>query len=173
MATSNTRLLLDRDALLSGSQTAPNAVALFEAGYLLAEVTRLMRAALDVRMRDLGLTGASWRVLANLAREDGLTQIELARRLEVSRVALGQMIDRLAKSGHVERRADARDRRIWRVHLTASAWEIIPALTETASQLRDRTLGVLTNEEMISLTGNLTRLRTHLRSVNRDLDASQ
>lgn len=33
------------------------------AGYLLAEVTRQLRASLDQRMLDLGLTGSMWRVL--------------------------------------------------------------------------------------------------------------
>lgn len=72
-------------------------------GYLLAEVTRLLRASVDRRMLDLGLTGSMWRVLVYLQREDGRSQADLAKELEVSRASLGQMIDRLEHSGHVQR----------------------------------------------------------------------
>lgn len=74
-------------------------------GFALADVTRLLRTVYDARLSGKGLSGASWRVLAYLYREDGLTQTKLANLLEVSRPAIGQMIDRLEASGFVERRA--------------------------------------------------------------------
>lgn len=63
-------------------------------GFALADVTRLLRTIYDARLSGKGLSGASWRVLAYLYREDGLTQTKLAELLEVSRPAIGQMIDR-------------------------------------------------------------------------------
>ena len=47
---------------------------------LIGETARLMRTAFDARMRSIGLTGASSRALFILFKEDGLSQIELARR---------------------------------------------------------------------------------------------
>jgi len=44
----------------------------------MADVTRLLRAVYDVRLSGRGLIGATWRVLAYLYREDGLTQTKLA-----------------------------------------------------------------------------------------------
>lgn len=87
-------------------------------GFALADVTRLLRTVYDARLSGKGLSGASWRVLAYLYREDGLTQTKLADLLEVSRPAIGQMIDRLEASGFVERRADPADRRSWGVFLS-------------------------------------------------------
>ena len=75
--------------------SAPEALGLkftpLGTGYLLAEVTRLLRASVDRRMLDLGLTGSMWRVLVYLQREDGRSQADLAKELEVSRASLGQM----------------------------------------------------------------------------------
>ena len=63
--------------------------ARFEIGFGMADVMRLMRLAFDQRMRILGLTGSTWRVVAYLSRQDGQTQAQLADHLEISRVALG------------------------------------------------------------------------------------
>ncbi|MBK8840903.1 MAG: MarR family transcriptional regulator [Hyphomonadaceae bacterium] len=63
--------------------------------FALADITRLVRAMFNARMRALGLNGSTWRALAYLYREDGQTQAQLARHLDVSRAAVGQMIDGL------------------------------------------------------------------------------
>jgi MarR family transcriptional regulator for hemolysin len=74
----------------------------------LVEVTRLLRAAFDTRMQGMGLTGASWRIIFRLSHQDGQTQSALARRLDITPVAVGEAVDRLEKSGHVERRPTPR-----------------------------------------------------------------
>ena len=86
----------------AGAALSPRA----QLGFGLADVTRLLRTLYDERLSEEGLSGASWRVLAYLYRDDGLTQTRLADMLEMSRPAIGQMIDRLEASGFVERRAD-------------------------------------------------------------------
>jgi MarR family transcriptional regulator for hemolysin len=131
-------------------------------GFALADVTRLMRSMFDVRMRELGLTGSTWRVLAYLYREDGQTQAQLARLLEVSRAAVGQMIDRLEASGHVERRADQSDRRSWRVHLTAKTHAGVPVLIETVRALEAECFSSLAEDEIKQLGALVARLREHL-----------
>lgn len=131
-------------------------------GFALADVTRLMRAMLDARMRELGLNGSTWRVLAYLYREDGQTQAQLARLLEVSRAAVGQMIDRLEASGHVERREDQGDRRTWRVHLTARTHAEVPALIETARVLEAEFFAGLAEDEINQLGALVSRLRERL-----------
>ncbi len=132
---------------------------------MLVEVTRLLRAAYDQRMRAIGLTGASARALINLFKEDGLSQIELARRLEVSRMAAGQTIDRLEKSGHVERRPDPADRRVWRLHLTKKAKQLLPTLTEIAADQQAMVLENIPEAEVEALKLTLRTVRERLRSM--------
>ncbi len=133
------------------------------AGHLLAEVTRLLRASFDQRMLDLGLTGSMWRVLVYLQREDGRSQADLAKELEVSRASLGQMIDRLEHSGHVRRRAHPDDRRIWRVFLTEKSREIMPSVGEKAQALHQQTFGRLAEDEHRAFIATLMTLRDSLR----------
>ncbi len=134
----------------------------FHLGLSLAEVTRLLRLAFDQRVRRLELTGATWRVIAYLSNEDGQTQASLARRLEMSPVALGEAVDRLEKSGHVERRADPNDRRKWRVHLTEKSRNLLPSLFAIAHELRGEYFRDLSRAEIAQLQAVLQRLRERL-----------
>lgn len=133
-----------------------------EIGYGLAEVTHLLRMAFDQRMRGMGLTTATWRVIAWLSRQDGQTQADLAQRLEISRGALGETIDRLEKSGHVERRADPADRRKWRVHLTSLSHDLLPRMFETSAELRETHFQDFSEAELNQLQSSIARLRARL-----------
>ena len=68
-------------------------------GFILNDVARLMRTRFDRRVKALGLTRSQWWVLAYLSREDGMTQSQLAEELDLGKVAVGGLIDRLEKSG--------------------------------------------------------------------------
>lgn len=136
-----------------------------EIGYELADITRLMRAAFDQRMRAMGLTSAAWRVITSLAREDGQTQASLAQRLEISRVAVGESVDRLEKSGHVARKADPADRRVWRVHLTPLSRDLLPIMFETAAELHADCFRDLTADDLAHLKTTLGRLRERLQEI--------
>ncbi len=90
-------------------------------GFLIHDVSRMMRAWFDERAQKLGLTRAQWRVLVHLAGREGLNQSSLAEILELDTVTLGRHIDRLERDGWLERRPDPADRRAWRLYLTAAS----------------------------------------------------
>ena len=60
-------------------------------GFLLSDVSRLMRTRFDARARGLGLTRPQWRVLVFLARSEGINQSGLADLIEVERMTMGRM----------------------------------------------------------------------------------
>lgn len=90
-------------------------------GYLIHDVSRLRRVMFDRALAPLGITRSQWWVLAFISRKDGLPQTQLANELDVGKVALGALIDRLESAGFVTRRADPVDRRVKRVFLTKQA----------------------------------------------------
>src|SRR5690606_9431232 len=93
----------------------------FGAGFLLHDVSRLRRTVFDQRVRPYGITRSQWWVLAHLSRARGrpMSQIELARLLDVGKATLGGLIDRLERSGYVVRGNDEADRRVKTVSITA------------------------------------------------------
>lgn len=130
-----------------------------EAGFALADTTRLVRAVFDVRMKQAGLRGSTWRVLAHLHQSDGMTQTQLAERLEVSRAAIGHMIDQLEAARLVRRRPDPQDARCWRVYLSDGARDTVSGLRETARALEQDLFSCFSPREL----GELSRLVGKLR----------
>lgn len=112
-------------------------------GYLLNDVTLLFRKHFDRRAVKFGLTRAQWRATKMLNRREGLRQTELAELLEMEPIAVGRVIDRLQAAGFVERRADPKDRRAWRLYTTEQARRIIGDMETIARDLRrDATDGI-------------------------------
>ena len=84
---------------------------------LVRTLTRLEHR-LEQSLQEHGLSLPQFDVLATLDQSEGLSQQELAERLLVTKGNICGMIDRLAASDLVERRADPQDRRTNRLFLT-------------------------------------------------------
>lgn len=131
-------------------------------GTLLAQVSRLMRRAFDVRARQIGVTRPQWQVLTLLSRHAGINQGGLADMLEVEPITLGRMIDRLQDSQMVERRPDPADRRAWRLHLTPKGEEQMQRLKPFAAETIEAALEGLSPEQRDQLMAMLDRMRGNL-----------
>ncbi|MDB5814199.1 MAG: hypothetical protein JWN23_1316 [Rhodocyclales bacterium] len=85
----------------------------------LHSTARAWRQAVDRRLKDLGLSQASWMTIAMAAKAaTPLSQIELAQSLGVEGSTMVAMIDRLVKAGLLVRQASETDRRVKFVVLT-------------------------------------------------------
>lgn len=131
-------------------------------GFLISDVSRLMRKRFDERARLVGATRAQWKTLITLARNQGLNQGALAERLEVEPITLCRMIDRLEESGLVERRRDPADRRAWRLFLTDAAQPVLEQLRDFADSLFAEAIEGLSEAEQSALADGLTRIRGNL-----------
>lgn len=132
-------------------------------GFVVHDLARMIRYRFDARARNLGVTRPQWRALLHMARSPGLTQAELADLLEVERITLCRMIDRLAEAGLVERRADPSDRRVWRLHLLPAAHDIVDRLAAIGTELEDEVMAPLSTVERTALVDSLARVRDALR----------
>lgn len=131
-------------------------------GFLISDVSRLMRKRFDERARQVGATRAQWKALVTLSRNEGLNQGALAERLEVEPITLCRMIDRLEESGMVERRRDPADRRAWRLFLTDAAQPVLEQLRGFADTLFAEAVEGLSDAEQAALADYLTRIRGNL-----------
>jgi DNA-binding MarR family transcriptional regulator len=87
----------------------------------------------------------------------------LADVLEVERITLCRMIDRMAEAGLVERRADPNDRRVWRLHLLPPALSIADNLAEIGAEGEQEALSEISPEAAEIVIDSLERLRNGLR----------
>ena len=131
-------------------------------GFLFHDVARIRSTVFDEFMQPHGLTRAQWWVLANLIRHDGLTQRDLAERMEIGAVTMSGLIDRLEAQGWVERRDDPTDRRVKRVWLKDKAESIRKTVARGANQLNRMSLKGLSNEQIETLVDMMRVIRTNL-----------
>lgn len=137
-------------------------------GFLVADVARMLRVAFEREIEETGLTRAQWRTLAYLYRDDGLTQTQLAKSLDVERASVGDVIDRLVSTNLVERQSSKTDRRVRKVFLTNKARTLIPKLFETAGSVYERTFGQLIEKDFQIMMSSLQSARKILRTLADD-----
>lgn len=131
-------------------------------GFLISDVSRLLRKRFDERARLIGVTRQQWRTLSVLKRHEGSHQGMLAELLEVEPITLGRMIDRLEEAGWVERRRDPDDRRMWRIHLTDAAQPILLQLKAIADAMFLDAAHGIDPDDQARLQATLERLRANL-----------
>jgi DNA-binding MarR family transcriptional regulator len=103
-------------------------------------------------------------LLANLVRGDGQTLASLSRSMLVTAGNLTGLVDRAARDGLVERRADPSDRRAWRVHLTPKGQRAFRDAERRHAARVAKVFSALSPAEIATLTRLLDKLRTTLRT---------
>jgi len=91
-----------------------------------------------------------------------MMQTELAGLLDVGKVTLGGLIDRLEAGGWVVRRADKVDRRVKRIYLTSRTDHLFKQMHAAESQLKDDLLRGISQGECDQLFDILTRMKHNL-----------
>jgi len=119
------------------------------------------RTELGRRVRPLGLSRATWMLLALASRYDGLNQTELADRLGLEGASVVRLIDQLERDGLVKRRT-GEDRRIRTVHVTDKARPIVAEISKAAAQLREELYREVKPAELETAARVLTKLRAQL-----------
>ncbi len=130
--------------------------------FLLEDVTSRLRRNFDLSVEQFGLTRTQWRTLAYVYRTPGMTQTQLAKRLDLERASIGQAIDRLEKMDLVERRSAKNDRRVWHVHLLPAAIELLPALRKEADATYEKLLSGLGFSDLERFGKALAKMRDNL-----------
>ncbi|ABR60420.1 MarR family transcriptional regulator [Sinorhizobium medicae] len=104
----------------------------FRSWIAVARACQLMQQSLSRRLTHLDIKPPHLDILVNLYRFDGITQQELARKLLVGRSNMSMLLPQLEKRGLIERRGDARDKRVLRLSLTPTG----RTLTEEAMEIQ-------------------------------------
>lgn len=131
-------------------------------GFLIHDVSRLRRIVVDRALKPLGLTRSQWWVLAFLSRRDGMTQTALAADLDLTKVAIGGLIDRMESAGFVERRADERDARARRVYLTRSGQKMVNTIRESVDAVETDILATVTEDELDAAASAMMKIKSRL-----------
>jgi DNA-binding MarR family transcriptional regulator len=150
---------------MSRSNSKPDQQVLdheLQLGYLIHDVSRLRRKAFDRHIKGLKVTRSQWWVLAYVSRKDGMAQTQLAEKLDVGKVAIGGLIDRLERSGLAKRVPDEQDRRIKRIFLTPKGKRLVEKLREVSLEFNERVLQGIPASSLVTTTEVLRRLKANV-----------
>ena len=111
-------------------------------GYNLVMACRAHNTRVRALLTDLGLHPGQEMFLLSVWEEEGMTQTELADRLQVQRATVTNSVTRLEKVGLIQRRPDGEDGRIHRIYLT-----------DKGKQIREATRSVWDDMEIAITTG--------------------
>ncbi len=128
-------------------------------GFLVWDVSRLWRVVLDRALKPLGVTRSQYCVIAFLARRDGMTQTALAADLDLTKVAVGGLLERMEAVGLVKRRADETDARVRRVYLTRKGTRMTQRIRELADPIEQQVLAPLADAELGAAIQSLAAIK--------------
>lgn len=109
------------------------------------------------RLYDLSMT--EWRVMAVLARFEGLSAREVADRTAMDKVAVSRALARLVEAGRVSRHMADNDKRRSVLDLTEAGWAIHDVVAPMARAREQALLDKLSEEERTWLVRILDRLQ--------------
>lgn len=130
-------------------------------GFLVHDIARQITSVLDKRLSHYGLTRSHWRAVLYIWRTPGISQTELSEILDVSRMGVTGLIDRMEDKGLVCRRDDPKDRRVKRVYLNESTAELVPIITRLGSETTDDFLTGITKADQRTLTRLLIKVKVN------------
>lgn len=126
--------------------------------FLLAQLGAHAASQFTERLGILELAPADAGILRLLRVTAGLSQQELAGKLQIHPSRLVAILDNLEKRGFVERRANPDDRRLYSIHLTTDGGEILENIGRVAREHEDALLSALSSGERDELAAMLLRI---------------
>ncbi|MCM2286757.1 MAG: MarR family transcriptional regulator [Desulfobacula sp.] len=89
--------------------------------FLLAKVYQKAHASFTKQLIPYGLTNMQHLVLESLWYKPGMTASQMGKFLLLDKATLSDVLDRMAKSGWVEKRPDEKDRRLFAIYTSQKA----------------------------------------------------
>jgi MarR family transcriptional regulator, transcriptional regulator for hemolysin len=133
-------------------------------GFLVHDVSRLLKRRFDRRARQTGLpiTRRQAAVVLYVARHEGVSQAEVANWLDIEPIALVRMLDRLHEEGLVERRAHPTDRRVRTLWLAPGGAPVVKRILDINRSIRKEAFAGAATGTREALIGALAGVKENL-----------
>lgn len=144
----------------------------FRFGFLVHDVSRMRRTLFDAKVKPHGITRSQWSVLAALSRmgDEGMMQVALARHLDVGKVTVGGLIQRLEAAGLVRREGDTKDARVRRVFVTEKGYSVIHEMESIGTVNNDIILEGVSYQDLRIAEEVLAKVKANIRKELEGLD---
>jgi DNA-binding MarR family transcriptional regulator len=134
-------------------------------GFVISDLQRLITTAMDKELKTLGLTRAQLRIILHLSREDGLTQVRIAEDLQMGKVAVGGLLDRLQDKVLIQRKPHPTDRRATHIFLTPSAEALYKPIVKSGRYVMDKMLAGISAQKQKELIDLLLTVKQNTLNI--------
>jgi MarR family transcriptional regulator, transcriptional regulator for hemolysin len=140
----------------------------FRIDFLIHDVARLRHTVFDKVLRTIGVTRSQWWVLANLSRHHGepIIQTKLAQFLDLGKVSLVGLIDRLEVIGLVERKLVTSDRRVKVIVMTPRGVKLLEEMRALAAGVNSQIMKGISCEDIAYAERVLHDMKNRLRDMD-------
>src|SRR6476620_1980787 len=141
-------------------------------GFIVNRTAKTIVKAMDTELRKkVGITFSQWKVIVMLSNQNGLTQKEIADRLDLEGPTLIPIIDKMEKEGFVIRKVDVADRRNNRIYYTEKSNELWDKMTECALKIRQASIRDISEEDTVFMISILEKIRHNIK-LEFDIDCT-
>jgi MarR family transcriptional regulator, organic hydroperoxide resistance regulator len=130
----------------------------FRTWIAVARACQLMQLTLARNMAHLEIKPPHLDIMINLYRREGISQQELARKLLVGRSNMSMLLPQLEKRGLIDRRADARDKRVLRLHLTEEGRAVTEQAMQIQTALIDTVMATSSEERCLMVADHMEKI---------------
>ena len=121
----------------------------------------------------VGTRHGQGKILSILRQEDGIGQKDLAEKLRIRPASLSELLDKMQKSGWIQRQVNEADRRKINIRLTKEGEKVSQQMVKARREMADQMFGVLTQQEQGELERILQKLVNGLESCCEEDPAGQ
>jgi len=131
-------------------------------GFMLNTVARMMRGALEDRLKQYNVTSMQWVVMQTISECEVMNQSAVAKRVEIDNPTMTRQVDRLEQSGLLKRRPDKDDRRTQLLSLTAKGCKLLSSINDVATEVNQLAGTRITDARFSKLITDLHIIRENL-----------
>lgn len=142
--------------------TILEAVPGYETWLTVARASQLFQRVMSQALLPIGLEIAHYDVLINVARDEGLSQQVLARRLLVAKSNVSALLAVLERKGLIERVKHASDARVRLVSLTDAGREITLRASGEHARIVEKIMAAISPQESDTVRQSMVRIAASL-----------
>ena len=138
-------------------------------GFVVYSASKTFQKAFDLELRNkIGITLTQSKVIFSLYLHSGITQRELADKIGIESPTLVPIIDKMEEDGYVQRKPDARDRRIKRVYTTSKTNSLWNSMMDCAIYLKKIYVKDVSEQEIRSALNVIKKITANLTAYLED-----
>ena len=133
-------------------------------GYQIGLLGRLYDRHVQSALKNFGVAPGQFAPLVMLFEQDGLTQADLCRRINVEQPTMANTLGRMERDGLIKRKADTADKRRSLVFLTPKAKEVRAKIMESVRGVSNRAMTNFSAAEQDEIFRLLAQMADNLKS---------